>query len=168
MALDPNTDPRRTRARKDDLRVIGHPFRKTDARAKVTGATRFADDLVLPRMLHMKLLRATVAHARIKGVDVAAALAMPGVHGVLTGKDTPIPFGILPVSQDEHALCPDKVRFLGDPVAAVAAIDEDTAWEACRRIRVEYEPLTTITSIDVAARTPEPRIHDYGDGGNVH
>jgi 4-hydroxybenzoyl-CoA reductase alpha subunit len=151
-----------------ELRVVGKPLRKVDARSKVSGLTRFADDLVLPRMLHMKLLRSTVAHARIVAVDVAPALAMPGVHAVLTGKDLPVPFGILPVSQDEHALCPDKVRFIGDPVAAVAAVDEDTAWEACRKIRVEYEPLTTIMSIDIAARHPEPRIHDYGDHGNIH
>src|SRR5688572_20360283 len=150
------------------LRVIGQPWRKVDARGKVTGRTLFADDLSLPRMLHMKLLRSTHAHARIVKIDVAAALALPGVVAVLTGKDLPIPFGILPVSQDEHALCVDKVRFVGDPVAAVAALDEETAWEGCRRIAVEYEELATIGSVQEAAATPEPRIHDYGAYGNAH
>ncbi|MCC6671880.1 MAG: molybdopterin-dependent oxidoreductase [Planctomycetes bacterium] len=159
---------RRAHARKEDLRVIGGTHRKVDAHAKVTGLTRFADDLVLPRMLHMKLLRATVAHARIVSIDVSGALATPGVHAVITGKDLPIPFGILPVSQDEHALCPDRVRFLGDPVAAVAAVDEDAAWAACRRIRVVYEPLPVIDSMEAAASRPEPRIHEYGDQGNIH
>jgi 4-hydroxybenzoyl-CoA reductase alpha subunit len=152
----------------EELRVIGKPLRKVDARSKVTGLLLYADDLVLPRMLHMKLLRSTVAHARIKSIDVSAARAIPGVHAIITGADLPIPFGILPVSQDEHALCPDKVRMIGDPVAAVAAVDEATAWEACRAIAVEYEPLTLIGTVFDAAATPEPRIHDYGVGGNVH
>src|SRR5690349_9871129 len=112
--------------------VVGKPFVKVDARSKVTGMMKFADDLVLPRMLHAKLLRSTEAHARIVAIDTTKALALDGVHAVVTGKDMPIPYGILPVSQDEHALCLDKVRFIGDPVAAVAAVDEETAEEACR------------------------------------
>src|SRR5678809_283332 len=127
------------------LKVIGKPFRKVDARAKCTGQTRFADDIVLPRMLYAKLLRSHVPHALIKSIDVSKALALPGVFAVVTGKDFPIPYGILPVSQDEHALCVDKVRFIGDPVAAVAAIDEDVAFDAMNLIEVEYEPLTTVS-----------------------
>src|SRR5215471_11254185 len=111
-------------AQKDDLKVIGKPVRKVDARSKVSGLTLFADDLTLPRMLHMKLLRSTQAHARIARIDVSKAKAVAGVKGILTGADLPIPFGILPVSQDEHALCPDKVRFVGDPVVAIAALTE--------------------------------------------
>jgi 4-hydroxybenzoyl-CoA reductase alpha subunit len=72
------------------------------------------------------------------------------------------------VSQDEHALCIDKVRFIGDPVAAVAAIDEDVAFDAMNLIDVEYEPLETISTIDEAVLIDEPRIHEYGDSGNVH
>ena len=87
---------------------------------------------------------------------------------VLTGKDLPIPYGILPVSQDEHALCIDKVRFIGDPVAAVAAVDEDVAFDAMNLIEVDYEPLQTISSIEEGVGVDEPRIHEYGDGGNVH
>jgi 4-hydroxybenzoyl-CoA reductase subunit alpha len=149
-------------------RVVGRPYAKVDAAAKVTGQTKFADDLFLPRMLHCKLLRSKRAHARIVGIDVSRALQSPGVVAVATGRDLPIAFGILPVSQDEHALCVDRVRFVGDPVAAVAALDEDAAFDALDAIRVEYEDLTPIGSIDQATATPEPRIHDYGDAGNFH
>ena len=151
-----------------DLNIIGKPFRKVDARAKCVGQTKFADDIVLPRMLFCKMLRSHLPHALIKSIDVSKALALPGVFAVVTGKDFPIPYGILPVSQDEHALCVDKVRFIGDPVAAVAAIDEDVAFDAMNLIEVEYEPLDTISSIDEAVLIDEPRIHDYGDHGNVH
>ena len=151
-----------------NLNVVGKPFRKVDARAKCVGQTKFADDIVLPRMLYCKVLRSHLPHALIKSIDVSKALALPGVFAVVTGKDFPIPYGILPVSQDEHALCVDKVRFIGDPVAAVAAIDEDVAFDAMNLIEVEYEPLETISSIDEAVLIDEPRIHDYGDSGNIH
>ena len=151
-----------------DLNIVGKPFRKVDARAKCVGQTKFADDIVLPRMLFCKILRSHLPHALIKNIDASKALALPGVFAVITGKDLPIPYGILPVSQDEHALCIDKVRFIGDPVAAVAAIDEDVAFDAMNLIEVEYEPLNTISTIDEAVLIDEPRIHEYGDGGNVH
>jgi 4-hydroxybenzoyl-CoA reductase subunit alpha len=151
-----------------DLKVIGKPFRKVDARAKCTGQTKFADDIFLPRMLYCRILRSHEPHALIKHIDTAKALALPGVVAVITGKDMPIPYGILPVSQDEQALCIEKVRFIGDPVAAVAAIDEDVAFDAMNLIEVEYERLQTISSIEEAVMIDEPRIHDYGDGGNIH
>ncbi|HZI63794.1 MAG TPA: aldehyde oxidase, partial [Thermoanaerobaculia bacterium] len=94
-------------------RLIGTPFRRVDGRAKVTGQTRFADDLVFSRMCFLKLVRSTVPHARIGAIDLSAAERVPGMLGFLTGRDFPVPFGILPVSQDEHALCPDVVRFVG-------------------------------------------------------
>src|SRR6266446_4761761 len=150
------------------LKVVGKPFRKVDARAKCTGQTKFADDIVLPRMLSCKILRSHEPHALIKNIDVSKALALPGVIAIITGKDLPISYGILPVSQDEHALCIDKVRFIGDPVAAVAAIDEDVAFDAMNLIEVEYERLNTISSIEEAVLIDEPRIQDYGEGGNIH
>src|SRR2546430_683198 len=149
-------------------KVVGKPFRKVDARAKCTGQTKFADDIFLPRMLYCKILRSHLPHALIKNIDLSKARWLPGVVAVVTGKDLPIPYGILPVSQDEHALCLDKVRFIGDPVAAVAAIDEDAAFDAMNLIDVEYEPLQTISSIEEGVMIDEPRIHEYGDGGNVH
>jgi 4-hydroxybenzoyl-CoA reductase alpha subunit len=148
--------------------VVGTSHRRTDAAGKVTGRTQFADDLALPRMLHCRLLRSPRAHARIVQIDVSRALALDGVHAVLTGADFPIPFGILPVSQDEHALCPDRVRFVGDPVAAVAAVSEETAAEAVDLIAVDYEPLPGIADpADAITPAAEP-IHDYGDAGNLH
>ena len=149
-------------------RVVGRPYAKVDAAAKVTGQTKFADDVMLPRMLHCKLLRSKIAHARIVSIDVSRALAAPGVIAVATGKDLPIPFGILPVSQDEHALCTDRVRFVGDPVAAVAAVDEDAAFDALDLIDVRYEALPPIGTIDDGLAAAETPIHDYGDSGNIH
>ncbi len=151
-----------------EFNVIGRARRRVDGRAKVTGQTIFADDLVLPRMLHCKLLRSPIPHALIKNIDTSHALAADGVHLVLTGKDVPIEFGILPVSQDEEALCNAKVRFVGDPVAAVIARDEQTATEALGLINIEYEPLATIASPQEALERAEPRIHDYGEEGNIH
>src|ERR1700682_4469266 len=112
------------------LKVVGKPFRKVDARAECTGQTKFADDSVRRNMFFCKILRSHEPHALIKNIDISKALALPGVIAIITGKDLPISYGILPVSQDEHALCIDKVRFVGDPVAAVAAIDEDVAFDA--------------------------------------
>jgi 4-hydroxybenzoyl-CoA reductase alpha subunit len=150
------------------LRVIGKALRKVDATAKVTGTTKFADDLFLPRMLFARLLRSPHAHARIRSIDASQAAGTSGVKAVLTGQDLPIPFGILPVSQDEHALALDKVRFVGDPVAAVAATTEEAAAAALGGIAVQYEPLRPVTDAEDALAHPEPRIHDYGDLGNLH
>jgi len=150
------------------MKIIGTPRRRVDGRAKVTGQTVFADDLMLPRTAHCKLLRSPHPHARIVSIDPSRALAHPGVYLVLTGRDFPIPYGILPVSQDEHALAVDRVRFVGDPVAAVVARDELTAFEALDLIDVEYEPLRTFAGPDDSLAHAEPRIHDYGDGGNIH
>ncbi len=150
------------------LRVIGVPRRRVDGRAKVTGQTRFADDIFLPRMAHCKLLRSPHPHARIRKIDASRALAHPGVYLVLTGKDLPIQYGILPVSQDEQALCVDRVRHVGDPVAAVIAREELTAFEALDLLDVDYEILPTISDPEEALVTPEPRIHEYGEEGNIH
>jgi 4-hydroxybenzoyl-CoA reductase subunit alpha len=150
------------------MNIIGKPRRRVDARAKVTGQTKFADDIMLPRMLHCKLLRSSVPHARVVRVDASRAVAHPGVHLVLTGRDFPIPYGILPVSQDEHALATDRVRFVGDPVAAVIARDELTAFEALDLIDVQYEPLRTFADPLESLAHDEPRVHEYGDAGNIH
>src|SRR3989454_322544 len=157
-----------SKASGNDLRVIGVPRRRVDARAKVTGQTRFADDIFLPRMAHCKLLRSPHPHARIRKIDTSRAAAHPGVYLVLTGKDVPIQYGILPVSQDEQALCVDRVRHVGDPVAAVIAREELTAFEALDLIDVDYEILATISNPEEALATPEPRIHEYGEEGNIH
>jgi 4-hydroxybenzoyl-CoA reductase alpha subunit len=155
-------------SRSPALQVIGKDIRKIDARSKCTGQTRYADDIELPRMLFAKLLRSPVPHALIKNIDVSRARALPGVKAIITGDDLPIPYGILPVSQDEHTLCLGKVRMIGDPVAAIAAVDEETAFEAMNLIEVEYERLDSIASVEEALNESRPRIHDYGDSGNIH
>jgi 4-hydroxybenzoyl-CoA reductase alpha subunit len=148
-------------------KIIGKARRRVDARAKVIGETRFADDLHLPRMLHCKILRSPLPHARIVRIDTRSALSCAGVKLVLTGRDLPVSYGILPVSQDEHALCLRRVRHVGDPVAAVVADTELGAMEALDRLQVDYQPLATVSTPLEALALQEPRIQDYGEG-NVH
>lgn len=152
---------------KKRLEVVGKPRRRIDARSKVTGQLRFADDLSLPRMLHCKLLRSPHPHAIVEEIRTEKAAQRPGVHLVLTGKDFPVPFGIMPVSVDEFPLT-QHTRHVGDPVAAVIAVDEQTADAALRLIEVKYRKLKTISDPEEALQNPEPRIHDYGEQGNIH
>src|SRR3984893_15302569 len=98
--------------------VIGKPFPKVDAVAKVTGRAVYADDMLLPRTLHCRILRSPHPHARILSIDTSAARRIPGVLAVITGADLPIKFGILPVTQDARALEHETVRYGGDPLAA--------------------------------------------------
>ncbi len=152
------------------MNVIGTALPKIDSWDKVIGAAKYADDMSLPRMLHARMLRSTVPHARIVGIDTHEAEHLPGVVAVITGRDLPIQYGILPSSQDEEALCVDKVRFIGDPVAAVAALDVETAERALELIRVEYEPLTPITSIADALDATRDALHssEHADHHNIH
>src|SRR6516165_10272347 len=143
--------------------VVGGSDPKIDAHAKATGQTVYADDIHLPRMLVGRLLRSPHRHAKILGIDVSRASALPGVHGILTGADLPIRYGIMPVAQDEHALALEKVRYHGEPVAAVAAIDEETADEALRLIEVEYEELPPVSSIADAMKPDLPLIDSDRD-----
>jgi len=149
--------------------VIGKPFPKPDAVSKVTGRAVYADDMLPARTLHCRILRSPHPHARILSVDTSAARRMPGVLAVITGADLPIKFGILPVTQDERALEHEKVRYVGDPIAAVAAVDEEIAAAACDAISVEYEVLEPVMSIDEAlAESKDERIQDYGGPNNIH
>jgi 4-hydroxybenzoyl-CoA reductase subunit alpha len=148
--------------------VIGTPRPKVDAYAKVTGRALYADDIMLPRMLHGRLLRSPHPHARILSIDTHRALELPSVVAILTGEDLPQKFGILPSSQDEYALAIDKVRYVGDPVAAVAALDPDILDEALKLIQVEYEVLPALMSIDEALAHPEVKINDEARTGNIH
>ena len=155
--------------RHTEFSVVGKPLPRVDAAGKVTGRALYADDMLPARTLHCRLLRSPHTHARILAIDTSAARRIPGVQAVITGADLPIKFGILPVTQDERALEHEKVRYVGDPVAAVAATDEETAAAACDAIAVEYEPLDPVMSIDAALAEPkDERIHDYGGPHNVH
>jgi len=147
--------------------VVGRRGPRVDATDQVAGRTTYAGDISLPGMLVGGMLQSSEAHARIVRIDTTAARAVPGVHAVITGVDLPIAYGIFPVSQDEHALAVDKVRYIGEPVAAVAAVDVETVERALSLIEVEYEPLDVITNIDEALQTGIG-IHNEAGGDNVH
>jgi 4-hydroxybenzoyl-CoA reductase alpha subunit len=150
-----------------EFRQIGRPLRKIDGLAKATGTAVYADDIALPGMLHAKTLRSPHPHARIVSIDAGEARRLPGVHAVITGADLPVTYGVLPWTQDETALAVDKVRFTGDPVAAVAAIDEDTANAALKLIDVTYEPLHAYFDPFESLVRSDPAIHEGRKEGNV-
>jgi len=133
---------------------IGRRSRRGDLVRKVRGETRFTDDLKLPRMLWAKLVRCPHPHARVVSVDATRALSQPGVLAVVTGADLPGRFGVIPWTPDEHALAVTRARFVGDPVAAVAAIDERTAQRAAAIVSVDYEILPSAITLDEAISTP--------------
>ncbi|MGI9180789.1 MAG: xanthine dehydrogenase family protein molybdopterin-binding subunit [Longimicrobiaceae bacterium] len=156
--------------RAGELNVIGSRMRKTDGLAKSTGRARYTDDITLPGMLHGKILRSPHPHARILSIDTSEAEALPGVFATVTGAEMPIPYGIIVWTPDEQALATDKVRYIGDAVAAVAAVDEDTANRAVKLIRVEYELLEPILDPEEAARRTDVQIHEAkkaGQNGNI-
>jgi 4-hydroxybenzoyl-CoA reductase subunit alpha len=133
---------------------------KVDAVGQVTGGAKYTDDLTLPRMLYGKILRSPHPHARLVSIDTSKAEDLPGVVAVMIGSELQTKYGILPASQDETALCIDKVRFVGDGVAAVAAVDERIAQEALKLINVRYELLPSVLSIEDAQRANVPKIHE--------
>ena len=144
-----------------EFTALGRRARRVEGLRKSTGKEIYTDDIVLPGMLHGKILRSTEAHANILSIDTSRAEALDGVHAVITGADAPTPYGIIPWTRDEHALCVDKVRFIGDAVAAVAAVDEDTANAALELIDVEYEPLPIYL-------TPEEALSEAGAEKPIH
>ena len=155
-----------------DFAIIGGRNRRVDAIAKATGRAIYTDDITLPGMLHGKILRSPHPHARIVSIDASRALALPGVHAVVTGRDMPTKYGIIPWTRDEEPLAVDRVRYIGDAVAAVAAVDEDTAIRALDLIDVEYEVLPAILDPEQALDPPEGAvpIHEPkkpGHNGNI-
>ena len=139
---------------------VGKRQRKLEGRLKATGAAVYTDDLALPRMLHAKTVRSSVPHARLLGVDFAEALKVPGVVATLVGAELPERYGVIPWTQDEQALAVDKVRFIGDPVAVVAATSERAAEEAVRLVRVAYDPLPALLDPDEALARTDVLVHD--------
>jgi len=144
--------------------VVGKNITRSDSREKATGAAIYADDIKLPGMLHGAILRSPVPHARIAHIDVERAASLPGVKSVVTGEDTPkVKYGnwrLFPGTQDEYPLAVDKVRFVGDEVAAVAAVDRDTALEALDLIQVDYEELPPVYETSDALAEGAPLIHE--------
>ncbi|MFT7462190.1 MAG: 4-hydroxybenzoyl-CoA reductase subunit alpha [Pseudohongiellaceae bacterium] len=146
---------------------VGKRARKIDSMAVATGQAQYTDDIQLPGMLHGKILRSPHAHAKVLSIDTRRAEALEGVHGVLVGSELPVRYGVIPWTQDETTLAIDKVRFVGDEVAAVAAIDEDTANAALRLIDVEYEVLHTYLDPQKSLTRHDPAIHEDSRHGNV-
>jgi 4-hydroxybenzoyl-CoA reductase alpha subunit len=149
---------------------VGRSVPKVDAPAKAKGEAIYADDMVLPGMLYAKIKRCMdYAHAKIVKIDTSKAEALPGVVAVLTGDEAPNRYGIVPHNCNETVLAIDKVRYHGEGVAAVAAVDEETAEKALDLIEVEYEPLPVLLDpFESMARADEVLIHEDRPGNICH
>src|SRR5438874_5725924 len=141
---------------------IGRSLPRLEAREKVTGRAEYTHTMRLPGMLHGKIFRSTVAHGRIKSIDVGAASKLPGIYRVVTaadiGKVIPDPY-YGPAFHDQPILAIDKVRFVGEPVAVVLACDPHVAEEAVQLITAEYEELPAVYD-EVDAMTSKVHVHD--------
>ena len=151
----------------EPLSIIGHSYPRPDAVDKVTGAAKFTDDYVLPGMLTGATLRAEYPHARILSIDTSQAEALDGVHAVLTHRDVPGRNRHGLVYPDWPVLCDDKVRYLGDAVAIVAADTAEIAAEALELIAVEYEPLPVVASAEQAREPGAAIVHEDREDGNL-
>ena len=140
------------------LSTVGKRVPKLDAAEKATGRSRYIQDLKLPGMLYGRILYSKYAHARIAKIDVSRARALPGVRAVLTGEDIPdIKMGVY---KDNRPLKKGKVCSYRDEVAAVAAVDPQTAREALRLIDVVYDPLPSVFDPEAAMREGAPLVHE--------
>jgi 4-hydroxybenzoyl-CoA reductase subunit alpha len=145
-----------------DHQWVGKRIPRIDSLSKAMGLAKFTNDILLPHMLHGKILRSPYPHARILDIDTKRAERLKGVKAVITGRDTPGErYGILTEKRDQYLLAIDKVRYIGEEVAAVAALDEETASEALELIKVEYEPLQPVFDPMEAIKEGAPQIHDH-------
>jgi CO/xanthine dehydrogenase Mo-binding subunit len=143
------------------------PVTALDGPEKVTGAARYTFDISIPGMLHAKVLRSPHAHARIRAIDTSQAAALPGVAAIVTGADAvalPDPYYGVAI-RDQPVIAIDKVRYVGDMVAAVAAVDEETAYRALAAIEVDYDILPALMSIDEALAEGAPLLFEEPAGG---
>lgn len=147
-----------------DGRFIGANVRRIDAPSKVSGALKYAGDMVMPGMLHLQVLRSPHAHARVVAIDTSAAEAMPGVEAVITAADVPGEDGFGVFVHDQPVMARGKVRHVGEAVAAVAAEDVVAARRALAGIKVVYEPLPAVHDADAAMQPGAPVLHDYAPG----
>src|SRR5215470_17275459 len=146
-------------------KVIGKSKHRVDGEDKVTGKAIYTVDVELPGMAHGKILRSPYAHAKLIRINGSSAEKLPGVYGVITREDQPR-FGMFGAAyKDQTIVAVDKVRYVGDPVAAVAAVDETTANEALGLIEVDYEELAPVTSIEEALVPGAPLVHDASAAG---
>src|SRR4030042_1023090 len=151
--------------KKEEYSIIGKPFPRVDARAKVMGEAKYAADIEMPDMLWGRVKRSPHAHARILRIDTSKAEKLPGGMAVITGKDFGgFRWGWSRETRDEEPLATKKVRYLYEGVAAVAAIDKDIAEEACDLIDVEYEPLPGVFDPFEAMKEGAPLVHEERPG----
>jgi len=150
--------------------LIGTRMPRIDAPSKATGEARFTADLMLPRMLHAKVLRSPYPHARIMRIDTSEAEKLPGVKAVVTGQDTAgVKWGVFRYTRDQELLPTEKVRYVGDEVAAVVATSEEIAEEALTLIKVEYEVLPAVFTIEEAMADEAPLLHEgFERNVNIH
>ncbi len=151
----------------EELQVVGHSVASQEAEAKVTGRAMYTDDFNFPGMLYGRTLRAAHPHARILGIDTEKAKALPGVRAVLTAKDVPGRNRHGLVHLDWPVLCDDKVRYMGDPVAIIAADTQDIADAALKLIDVKYEVLPVVDDPEYARQPDAPILHEGREGGNL-
>jgi CO/xanthine dehydrogenase Mo-binding subunit len=147
------------------LKVVGKANSRIDGEEKVTGKALYTVDVELPGMAHAKILRSPYAHARLVRIDSSKAETLPGVYAVVTRDDQRRLKMFGAAYKDQTIVAVDKVRYVGDPVAAVAASDDATAEEALNVIEVEYEELPAVTSIDEALAPGAPLVHDSSSSG---
>ena len=160
VALDTKANGHGERDQHRDHAVVGHGVTRYDGPDKVTGRAKYTADLKLPGMLHAKVFGSPIAHGRIKRLDVSKARALPGVVDVLTAADVPDGwYGVSPAREDEQILARDRVRHVGDEIAVVAAVDEDTARRAIKLIEVEFEELPAVFDPESAMAPGAPVIH---------
>ena len=148
---------------KRQLKYVGHSVPRVDGVDKVTGKAKFVGDIDVPGMLYGKILRSPYPHARIRAIDATEAEALPGVVAVLTAADID---DLNPIYNGRPIIAMHKVRYVGEPVAAVAALDLATAEEALGLIQVDYEELPAVVGIDAAVKKDAPLIHEE-KGGNI-
>ncbi len=142
-------------------RVINTRAPRVDAHDKVTGKARYTDDLSMPGMLYGAILHSPQAHAKIISVDTSEAEKLPGVAAVITAKDTPgITFGVSPARYDEQIFASEKVRYIGDEIAAVAAINPEIARNALDLIKVEFEEIPAVLDGREAMKEDAPLLHE--------
>ena len=140
---------------------IGSYVPMVDGPEKVSGRAKYTADLILPGMLAGRIFRSPYSHAEILEIDVAEAAKLPGVKAIVTGADCDKTFGVLPVARTEHVLARERARYRGEPLAAVAAIDDATAKEALRRIKLKVRELPAYHTAQQALVQGAIAIHDH-------
>ena len=160
-----------TRVDDDKFKMVGQARPYIEASKKVQGLADYADDIKIKDTLHCKFVRSTHAHAKIKSINTSKANSLSGVRAVVTGKELPIKFGVLPISQDETAMAVDKTRYIGEIIVAIAADTEEIASKACSLVEVAYTPLRPFFDMEESCKDvgTDEQIHSHCKfNNNIH